>query len=197
MKIFKYHEIDSTNLEAKRLVDLNTIEPTLQNTAIVSAEIQTHGRGRLEREWKSIKENMMFSLVFPVQWVKHPTLPACVCIAVKEAITPSNTVYFKWPNDVIINDAGTPKKCCGILIEVYRGFCIVGIGINVVHHPELTMYEATNLKQHNLTIQNEEIIFQNLRSLLQKNPQDITKLWNKDNFFLNKTVKISENQGIF
>lgn len=197
MKIFKYKEIDSTNLEAKRLIDFNIIEPTLNNSAIISAELQTHGRGRLERKWESLQGNMMFSLVFPLQWAKSSLLPACVCIAIRSTITPNDTTYFKWPNDVIINDAGTPKKCCGVLIEMHREFYIVGIGVNVLHHPKLTIYEATNLQQHQISIQNEEIIFQNLRLLLQKNSQDIMKLWNERNFFLGKAVKIGEVNGIF
>jgi len=55
-------------------------------------------------------------------------------------------VSFKWPNDVLVNR----KKICGILQELItsnnRKFLIIGIGINIVSHPNINNeYQATNI----------------------------------------------------
>ena len=194
-KIVKYFEIDSTNLEAKRLIDVQSVE----NTVIISAKRQTHGRGRLDRNWISMEGNLMFSIVLPQSWVRLPMLlPACCAIAVREAIYPNNSILFKWPNDVLIAENENPKKCCGILIEKYGDFYIIGIGINVEFAPEgNTVFPAACLKQYSIEIQDEEKIFQNLLPLLNKSNKEIVSKWQESNFFQNKSVKINEIEGIF
>jgi len=194
-KIVKYFEIDSTNLEAKRLIDVQSIE----NTIIISAKKQTQGRGRLDRTWISMEGNLMFSIVLPQSWVKFPKLlPACCAIAVREAIFPNGNISFKWPNDILIVENENPKKCCGILIEKYSDFYIIGIGINVEFAPENnTVFPAACLKQYSLIVQDEEKIFQNLLPLLNQGNKEIINKWQEKNFFQNKNVKINEINGVF
>jgi BirA family biotin operon repressor/biotin-[acetyl-CoA-carboxylase] ligase len=194
-KIVKYFKIDSTNLEAKRLIDIQSIE----NTVIISAKRQTQGRGRLDRAWVSMEGNLMFSIVLPQSWVKLPKLlPACTAIAVREAISPNNNILFKWPNDVLIAENENPKKCCGILIEKYGDFYIIGIGVNVEFAPENNVvFPAACLKQYSLVVHGEEKIFQNLLPLLNQSNKEIINKWQEKNFFHNKNVKINEINGIF
>ncbi len=59
-KILNFFEIDSTSLEAKRIIDAKNLLNSLQNNIIITAKIQTQGRGRLDRNWVSLEGNMMF-----------------------------------------------------------------------------------------------------------------------------------------
>ncbi|MFT4967954.1 MAG: BirA family biotin operon repressor/biotin-[acetyl-CoA-carboxylase] ligase [Candidatus Deianiraeaceae bacterium] len=193
MRHIKYEEIDSTNLEAKRLIDSQAIH----QITIISAKIQTHGRGRMDRSWVSIQGNMMFSIIIPQKWVKNNLLPICVCIAIYEVISPNNNVYFKWPNDIlIVNDV--PKKCCGVLIENYNDYFIVGIGVNIVSHPLHDMrFPVTHLQLNNLQIQSEESIARQLLLCLNIPAKAVLDTWSKRNFFQGKAVEINGFGGIF
>ena len=71
-------------------------------------------------------------------------------LAVAETIgplLPKAKVALKWPNDVLVDGA----KICGILLEASSAgnqapdAIIIGIGLNVVSHPEKTPYPATNI----------------------------------------------------
>jgi BirA family biotin operon repressor/biotin-[acetyl-CoA-carboxylase] ligase len=52
-----------------------------------------------------------------------------------------SSITLKWPNDVLANG----KKISGILAEVAGDALIVGIGLNVAHHPDAALYPATSL----------------------------------------------------
>lgn len=193
MKIFDYSEIDSTNLEAKRLVDTNQIAIS----AIVKTKLQTAGRGRFERIWKNKEGNIAFSVVFPKKWVKNINiLPAVACIAVRNCITPNDLVKLKWPNDLLVCK-DFPAKFCGILIENIGDFIIVGIGVNVLWSPENVIYNSTNLIEYGLKIESEEKIAKEFFALLNKNSKEILQEWERNNYYFEKQVDISGKYGIF
>lgn len=131
-----FKEVDSTNRVAREL-----------NEALVMAERQTAGRGRLGREWMSEKGGLYFSMSLspgmPVSEVPKLTLTAGVAVA--EALSFANA-RLKWPNDVIVEG----KKVCGILSEVtgedMSVKVVVGIGINV-SNPVPENVPAANLRQ--------------------------------------------------
>ena len=54
------------------------------------------------------------------------------------------TMWIKWPNDLLLGGA----KLSGILLERAGDAVIVGIGVNLAHHPEDTDRLATSLAQH-------------------------------------------------
>lgn len=193
MQIFRYNEIDSTNTEGKRLIDISAIK---QNAA-VTAKMQTSGRGRLDRTWQSIEGNLMFSVIVVRDWVKNPNvLPAAACIAARNCISPNYLIKFKWPNDILICQ-DKPKKCGGILIEVYKNYYIIGIGINVVGNPENTAFTATNLQAYNLHIGNEEAINAELLPMLNFSPEKIIEMWRKQHYFQGREVTINGNRSTF
>ena len=198
-KILNFFEIDSTNLESKRIIDSKTVLNVLQNNIIVSAKIQTQGRGRLDRNWVSLIGNMMFSIVIPKAWVKNfNTLSPCVCLAIFREISPNIDVKFKWPNDLLIIENDIPKKFCGVLIETHCEFFIIGVGINVVDNPfEKTIFPATHLQKHGIKISNEENINASLLEILNENQSEILKKWQEMNYFQGKNVKINGIEGIF
>jgi BirA family biotin operon repressor/biotin-[acetyl-CoA-carboxylase] ligase len=105
--------------------------------ALVLAEEQRQGRGRMGRVWHSPpRTGIWMSLILrppiPLPEASHLTLLASV--GVREGIyrTTGLPIQIKWPNDLLIHG----KKVCGILTEL-RGeqdrihYVILGIGINV------------------------------------------------------------------
>lgn len=125
-------EIDSTNDYAFKLAQDNAPEG-----AIVVADRQTRGRGRLNRVWQSpSSKNIYASIILrpPVEPAVAPQITLVAGVAVAETLSSycPGRVAIKWPNDVLIGG----KKACGILTEMKTSgkgveFVIVGIGINV------------------------------------------------------------------
>ena len=104
---------------------------------MVVAEVQTAGRGRLDRSWWAPPgSSLLLSLllrpsVLPLQAQRLTMVCSlAVCDAIAEVA--GLQAQIKWPNDVLV--AG--RKVCGILTELdvleqRLRYAIVGIGINV------------------------------------------------------------------
>ena len=123
--------VDSTNRYARDLLRERPPEGT-----IVTADAQTAGRGRLDRQWHAdAARNVLLSVVlYPARAAEEwGGLPLLAGLAVHRAIgrIADIAAHVKWPNDVLVGD----KKVCGILVESGgigdRPWAIVGIGINV------------------------------------------------------------------
>jgi BirA family biotin operon repressor/biotin-[acetyl-CoA-carboxylase] ligase len=125
--------VGSTNDLAGRWVEAGA--PDL---ALVAADEQTAGRGRLNRRWITPPSSALaFSLVLknPVEAdvLRYTALGAlAVCDALNAALSPVLPAQIKWPNDVI----ATRRKLAGVLAEAHwQGesltAVILGIGINV------------------------------------------------------------------
>lgn len=126
--------IDSTNNEAKRM-----FEGGFCGKAIVAAEAQTGGRGRLGRTFYSPEGTGLYFTViippvFPIEDISLLTPAAAVAVTrVLEKLS-GKALQIKWVNDIYLGD----KKICGILAESvldidnggFTGFA-VGIGINI------------------------------------------------------------------
>lgn len=121
--------IDSTNLEALRAWAHSSAQPLL-----VSADIQTSGRGRTGRPWHSPSGGLWMSIAWPLaQPPEHyVSLPLAVGLAVAKAVGRICRLdcAIKWPNDVLVND----RKLCGILCQyeaaAHPPVLIIGLGIN-------------------------------------------------------------------
>lgn len=126
-----FPRIDSTNTHAKEYVQHRPPEGTL-----ISADFQTAGRGRLDRQWQAMDGlNLLCTFIIyprrPMEdWGGLPLLAGCAVAECIREETGLNAVV-KWPNDVLLKD----RKTCGILLESgKRGdtpWAIIGIGINV------------------------------------------------------------------
>lgn len=111
------------------------------NGAVVYAEFQTKGKGRMGRAWSAHSGlNLTFSVVLrPVLTADRWNLiTIAACVAAAEAIdsfTAPVCTQIKWPNDILIDD----RKCCGMLLESAGAgqalpasrAVILGIGVNV------------------------------------------------------------------
>ena len=99
---------------------------------LVTADMQTKGRGRNEKEWNSPKGNLYFSFGF----TRHNLingLSVKVGLIVAESLQQilKKNVLLKWPNDLFYLD----KKVGGILVEtssinnIFK--IVIGIGVNL------------------------------------------------------------------
>jgi len=106
--------------------------------ALVAADEQTAGRGRLNRRWITPPGSALaFSLILKdtgeADVLRYTALGAlAVCDALNAASPPVLLAQIKWPNDVI----ATQRKLAGVLAEAqWQGekltAVILGIGINV------------------------------------------------------------------
>jgi len=142
--------VDSTNEEAKRLAAAGAPDGT-----VIWSRVQTAGRGRRSRAWISEPGNLYFSLLlrpdYPVSAATQMGFIACNTVAeAVAAVVPRGTfVTCKWPNDVLIEG----RKVSGILLESAArdaqnlDWLIVGIGVNIAHHPTDSEYPATDLSR--------------------------------------------------
>jgi BirA family biotin operon repressor/biotin-[acetyl-CoA-carboxylase] ligase len=124
---------------------------------ILVTDLQTAGRGRLDRSWEApAGTSAMFSVVLHPDGPDHEwgILPLLAGVAVCEAIEFVTGVRasLKWPNDVVIRDEDAPSgrggKVGGILAErdAATGAIILGVGLNVdLAEPDLPVPTATSL----------------------------------------------------
>ncbi len=130
----RYHKesLDSTNAFLNTLAKENAVEGTL-----VSADVQTAGKGRRGRSWEAESgTSLLFSVLLRPKCQPDiaPQLTPLMAMAVTKVIREhcGLEAKIKWPNDVVINS----KKVCGILTEMeLKGseidHVIIGTGINL------------------------------------------------------------------
>ncbi|MCI6027234.1 MAG: biotin--[acetyl-CoA-carboxylase] ligase [Oscillospiraceae bacterium] len=137
-----FDEIDSTNLEAKRLAMTG-----LSRCAVI-ADRQTAGRGRLGRSFYSPPGCGIYTSLLlrprPDQLADVTLLTTAAGVAVCRALQKAAGVQaeIKWVNDLYLNG----KKICGILTEGVTDFesgmiesIVIGYGVNFrddAHLPE-------------------------------------------------------------
>lgn len=112
----------------------------------VRADIQTQGRGRRDRTWLSHTGNLTATMLLPnatdpSQSALHGFAASLAIADTLSAYAPTRAITLKWPNDVMIGGA----KISGLLIEREPEALLIGIGINLVSHPDDTPYPATHL----------------------------------------------------
>ena len=160
-------EIDSTNTYAKRLLSecgsLRAADGTLTpagkkyHGAVIVAESQTAGRGRLGRTFISPdKTGVYLSVIYaPSGGITQPAqitafAAVAVCRAIKRlyGVEPS----IKWINDIFVENGGVRKKAVGILAEGITNFetrqiesAIIGIGLNIKPSKELVSGEMQKI----------------------------------------------------
>ncbi|MFD9865316.1 biotin--[acetyl-CoA-carboxylase] ligase [Streptomyces alboflavus] len=121
--------------------DLAARADELPEGAILVAEEQSAGRGRLDRRWSAPpRSGLFFSVLLkpddvPVErWGWLPLLTG-VAVAAGIARTAGVDTALKWPNDLLVTVDGQERKAGGILAEragsVGGGGIVVGIGVNV------------------------------------------------------------------
>ncbi len=140
-------QVDSTNAQAARLAG-----DGVKQAHWIIADEQTAGRGRHGRHWVSPVGNLMTTLYLPRQMnvAEAGNMAFIAGIALADTVAAyvgEHYVSLKWPNDVLV-DGG---KISGILLETSThgkklDWVAVGMGLNLVAHPNNTPYPATSIK---------------------------------------------------
>ena len=207
--IHQFEEIDSTNSHAFNLVKSNKAF----DREVVVADEQSSGRGRMDRKWKSTPGNLFCSIIVKPQILKIPShsahkLSFLAILALSEAVSAinkneANKIQLKWPNDLLING----KKVSGILLEShflgdFVDFAIIGVGVNIVDHPQNTLFEATSLFGEGIETNRDGFLeifldeFDKLYEFTEKFGFDeafknIRKSWLKNAYKLNEKVEVN------
>ena len=124
--------VDSTNTVLSERLRAGAVAPEL-----CTAEVQTVGRGRHGRSWRS---GLGQSLVVSVSWRFTARtqglsgLSLAIGVVLVETLEAAGfgRVMLKWPNDLVVDDG----KLAGILVEVSHSrpgsaACVVGVGFNL------------------------------------------------------------------
>jgi len=136
-QVHLHEQLASTNTEAARLG---------MPWALVLAEHQVGGKGRLGRRWSEApRAGLAMSVLVPTPpgalgWV--PLLTGLALHQAVRAVTGLDTA-IKWPNDLL---AQSGAKLAGILCELTPAGIVIGAGLNVLHsRDELPVPTATSL----------------------------------------------------
>lgn len=139
-------QVDSTNLYARRFCMGDG-----PDAALVAADCQTRGRGRLGRTFYSpagagVYMSLMLRVDQPLTDFLLVTVAAAVAVTRALRRHTDAQPAIKWVNDVYVGD----RKVCGILTEAVSDFesgmleaVVVGVGINV--HPAVFPQELAGL----------------------------------------------------
>lgn len=130
-----YEETDSTNNQAKRIIN----ETAAEGSLLIAAARQTAGRGRQGKSFYSPEGTGIYMslVIHPERSLRNAvTATTAAAVAVCRAIEALTDIKpeIKWVNDVYVNG----KKICGILTEAVTDFetqtvssIIIGIGVNI------------------------------------------------------------------
>lgn len=130
--VYHYDTLDSTNTQCRRLAAEGAA------AAVVTADCQTAGRGRMGRRFQSPPGLGLYLSVLWRTGLCTETLPMITPLAAVAVCRAIESICglrcgIKWPNDLLLGG----RKVCGILTEsAFRpdgtpDWVIVGIGINV------------------------------------------------------------------
>jgi BirA family transcriptional regulator, biotin operon repressor / biotin---[acetyl-CoA-carboxylase] ligase len=107
------------------------VDTALPEGALVVADHQTAGRGRLGRSWEAPPGTALLCsiLLKPPADRAAPQLSLVAGVAVADAIEQvvGLAAQLKWPNDVMLRR----RKVAGCLAEARDGAVVLGIGVNV------------------------------------------------------------------
>lgn len=170
MKILRYEEIDSTQLEAKRLIKKKKIE----NGTVIIARKQTGGIGTHGRNWIDTGGITFTSILTPncsLESLANITIDIAKIIVDTFKNLYNINLEIKRPNDIMYNS----KKIAGILTEtkIYKEkvkYLFIGIGINsnIINFPKEIENIATSIKKEfNIEVDNEKVIEEILSKLIK------------------------------
>ncbi|URN15256.1 MULTISPECIES: biotin--[acetyl-CoA-carboxylase] ligase [Streptomyces] len=120
--------------------DLASRAAALPEGAVLVAEEQTAGRGRLDRTWSApARSGLFFSVLLKpdVPAARLAWLPLLTGVAAATGLARAAGVdtALKWPNDLLVTlrgGSGEERKAGGILAERAGGHgIVVGVGVNV------------------------------------------------------------------
>lgn len=172
-----YESVDSTMNQARSLI--TTKDKIIENDFfVITANEQTAGRGTRGRFWNSTIGNLYMTICLKTSLIKIPLqltplrIGNILCPIIQDQVctTKRDKVKLKWPNDVLIDS----KKVSGVLIEVEKDYCLVGIGCNILHAPSISNIgtdsgrPATYIAEHYKDTENNVINNESATSLARE-----------------------------
>ncbi len=127
--------------------------------SVLGAEVQTAGRGRLDRSWEAPERSSLFVSILvrpfnrsgrPVPTTAYSWFSLLAALALAESVEDRTEIapQLKWPNDVTVDG----RKLAGVLAQFVPGAgaeppaVVVGVGLNVsLTEDELPVPAATSL----------------------------------------------------
>ncbi|MCK4873676.1 MAG: biotin--[acetyl-CoA-carboxylase] ligase [Phycisphaerales bacterium] len=137
MNVIRYESTDSTQARAAARVAAGKQgdEPT-----IITAAVQTGGRGRFAREWISPAGGLWFTYIHRLREQREVEglplrigLVGCECL---ESLAPELAeagLAIKWPNDILAGGRKLAGVLCQQVTHDGRSFALIGMGINCNH----------------------------------------------------------------
>jgi len=206
-KLILLPTIDSTNSWLLQQVDL-LFDPHVA----VRAEIQTGGRGRMDRHWFGGKHKHLYCSIVLHSGLPPGNLPVVtllVGLAVFRTLERLDTkeLSIKWPNDILIRN----KKVSGILCELKTlsdgtNVVVAGIGINLGGEADQFPIDlrdrATTLDSEGIDYHNTDRIYNLLLDQLDRIFQlDFThklspllKEWERASSSIGKRIRFKEGE---
>lgn len=215
-EILYFESLDSTNTIAMELAEKSVSDAKKSvYSAVIIADTQTRGKGRLGRTWVSPpKSNIYMSVIIkPELAPRHATLLTIMaavscCRAVRSAT--GLEAKIKWPNDLMLFG----KKFGGILTEIKSDpdrilYAVIGIGINVNVNPSSFPPDiqpcATSIKEHLKRIQSRTILIAEIlnemdywhKILNSGDRKTLTEEWRALSSTIGEKVKVTAGREIF
>jgi len=206
--IIFFDALDSTNLEAKRL-----IRRGVRGKRVIASFKQLRGQGTNGNFWSSPDGNLYFSIVFDHEnnLSNLSQLSLVTSLSCHEAMQslledshPSllpRSFKIKWPNDLLLNG----KKFCGILLQTLPfmnlhknevlNYLIIGIGVNLICSPKNINYLATSLKEEGVQHNYDDVLHkimerfhENYKRWQVEGFSDIRTKWMQNTYNVGKKV---------
>lgn len=183
--------VDSTNNYAKKNIS------TLPLPSLITAEMQTAGRGRQGKSFYSPdKTGLYMTLAFEAPEACDLLTPAAAVAVCLELEAAGAKPRIKWVNDVYIDGL----KICGILAERFisesKSYIALGIGINITTKDFPS--DIPNPGSLNIALNKDELAKKIAkRFLLLTDKKFILKEYEKRLFVVGKTVGYEKNNESF
>lgn len=204
-KIYCFDTLESTMAEAFRFAVAGEEEG-----AVICAEAQTKGKGRMGRNWNSPRgKGVYFSIILRPSRSINEIVPLTLlsAVAVCEAIEKQTGLApkIKWPNDIFVSG----RKVSGILTELSAEmdrvkFLIVGIGVNINTAASHIPGTATSLKlELKQPVDRLEFLKELLRTMegryissMNEGMAPVLDEWRKRSLILGTRVKLKDFEKI-
>jgi BirA family biotin operon repressor/biotin-[acetyl-CoA-carboxylase] ligase len=210
-EVYGFESVGSTNELAKDGAARKDLHPG----ALILADQQTSGRGRLSHSWHSprgrgIYASLLLAPLTPPERASYLTLTAGLALheAISALLMPAgDQLDIKWPNDIIWNH----RKLAGILAESVikdgkQVFMVLGFGINVTneHFPleiesrAVSLYQIDRnvLSRHDVLLRILPALDQRLRQLADGHYDRIREDWEaRSSFARGRKVKYFDKNG--
>ena len=157
---------------------------------VVTADKQTKGRGRNQKDWKSPHGNISYSFGYKSEKIISATSIKTGLIATDALKKVFNIdVGLKWPNDLIYRS----KKVGGILVETQNlgkdFITVIGIGINLQIDPEEKHWGDLSIDKSDKSL--KESLIDDLSSrLLEMASDQLSSSWESN--WIKKCVHIGQ-----